>query len=143
MTAQKVSRKYDIGMNEYVGDTAFQQSESANSIKKGKENALSLSLKKLRTSSAPPPKRPRTTLQPISGNETAPARFDFGHYDEMSVPFVPKNTKKNNQWAYKRGLRIEITVIQISNVPRIFSTSRVHASLNSCLFLKCFSETIV
>ena len=93
--SKPVPRKYDIGMNEYVGDTAFQQSESANSIKKAKENALSLSLKK---SSAPPPKRPRTT----SGNETAPARFDFGHYDEMSVP---KNTKKNNQWAYKRGLR--------------------------------------
>ena len=88
--SKPVPRKYDIGMNEYVGDTAFQQSESANSIKKAKEHALSLSLKK---SSAPPPKRPRTT----SGNETAPARFD-----EMSVP---KNTKKNNQWAYKRGLR--------------------------------------
>ena len=42
--SKPVPRKYDIGMNEYVGDTAFQQSESANSIKKGKENALSLSL---------------------------------------------------------------------------------------------------
>ena len=70
-----VLRKYDIGMNEYIGDTAFQEIEStANSIK---ENALSLSLKKSRTSSAPPPKRPRTTLQPISGNETAPSRFDL------------------------------------------------------------------
>ena len=98
--SKPIHRKYDIGMNKYVGD----KSEStANSIKKGKENALSLSLKKSRTSSAPPPKRPRTTLQPISGNETTPSRFDFSkedRYGEMSVPFIPKNTKKNNQWAY-------------------------------------------
>ena len=95
--SKPVRRKYDIGMNEYVGD----KSEStANSIKKGKENALSLSLKKSRTSSAPPPKSPRTTLQPISGNETAPSRFDFSKEDRYGEMSVPKNTKKNNQWAY-------------------------------------------
>ena len=119
--SKPVHRKYDIGMNEYVGD----KSEStANSIKKGKENALSLSLKKSRTSSAPPPKRPRTTLQPISGNETAPSRFDFSkedRYGEMSVPFIPSGPTTT----FKRGLRIEIADNQCPKDLRAISESCV------------------
>ena len=66
--------------------------------------------KKSRTSSAPPPKCSRQTLKPICGNKPAAtadsSRFDFsktdeGTYAEMSVPFIPENTKKNNEWAYK------------------------------------------
>ena len=62
-----------------------------------KENRpLSLSLgqkKKAKASDVPPSKRPRSM---------GSSRFEFGRdetYREMSVQYVPKNTKKNNDWA--------------------------------------------
>ena len=48
-------------------------------------------------------------MKPITNEPAASAgssRFDFtkadeGRYSAMSVPFVPANTKKSNEWAYK------------------------------------------
>ena len=87
-----VPRRFDLGMVDFVESTAFE---------KEKENrCLSLSLKKKSRANAPPTKRP--CLQ--SSENQAPERFDFmkdDAYSEMSVQFVPKNTKKNNDWAFK------------------------------------------
>ena len=87
-----VPRRFDLGMVDFVESTAFE---------KEKENrCLSLSLKKKSRANAPPTKRP--CLQ--SSENQAPERFDFmkdDAYSEMSVQFVPMNTKKNNDWAFK------------------------------------------
>ena len=75
------------GMDDFVGSAAFE---------KRKEN-LSLSLKKTSRANAPPAKHPCLVAVNVD-------RFDFGKedsYGKMLVPFVPKNTKKNNDWASK------------------------------------------
>ena len=41
-----VPREFDIGMDEYVDATAFQKTDTSGSRAKGKENRLSLSLKR-------------------------------------------------------------------------------------------------
>ena len=92
---EPVPRQFDLGMDDFVDSTAF---------KKGKENRfrpLSLAHKKKSRVNAPPTKRP--CLQ-SSENKAVADRFDFSKddaYSEMAVQFVPKNTKKNNDWAYK------------------------------------------
>ena len=46
-----------------------------------------------------------TVLQPIKLNSKSELCFDFtrdaGKYEGMAKKFVPRNTKKNNDWAYK------------------------------------------
>ena len=105
-------------MSEFVEDEAFKSQTWGG---RGKENTCPLSLKKTRakrSNSAAldlPSKRPRLPLKPIlsgaKGAEAGPSTswFDFSSsdYSEMAVPFVPANTKKNNEWAYN-GVRIAI-----------------------------------
>ena len=93
-------------MSDFVDSSAFRDDASAKA--KGKENRLSLSLsrkKKSQAMSATSPKRSRLSVKQASGNEVAlnNTRFEFkktDSYKEMSVRFVPQNTKKNNNWAY-------------------------------------------
>ena len=93
-------------MSDFVDSSAFRDDASAKA--KGKENKLSLSLsrkKKSQAMSATSPKRSRLSVKQASGNEVAlnNTRFEFkktDSYKEMSVRFVPQNTKKNNNWAY-------------------------------------------
>ena len=79
-------------MIDYVESTVFE---------KDKENRFRpLSLKKSR-SNALPPKHPCFENQAVHNN--VPDRFDFSKddaYSEMSVQYVPKNTKTNNDWAF-------------------------------------------
>ena len=73
------------------------------------ENRPSLSLKRKRASAdVPAPSSSKHSkrdmaLQPIQLNSES--RFDFnrnaGSYNGMTKQFVPCNTKKNNDWAYK------------------------------------------
>ena len=114
--------QFSLGMSEFVESNAF-------CVAKGKENKP-LSLKKSRPSSKPLSlkkswpsstytsiKRPRLALEPIPGptaalEDAATAhnssdRFCFQgkeKYTEMSIPFVPTNTRKNNDWAYNNFL---------------------------------------
>ena len=90
-----VPRRYNLGMDDFVESEAFE---------KRKQN-LPLCLKRTRartagvcTEAAPTKRR---CLAAVSNNVD---RFDFskdGSYSEMSVPLVPKNTKKNDDWASK------------------------------------------
>ena len=126
-----VLRQFDLGMHEFVSTDDFlpEQVPGATSTAKGKENKVSLSLKKGKSKLpsealklAPLPKRvckPLTDKNEGGGkqfdfsekdysamsddkNEGDGKRFDFSEkdYSAMSVPFVPRNTRKNNSWAY-------------------------------------------
>ena len=80
-----VPRAFDLGMIDFV------------EFEKEKENRFRpLSLKKSR-SNAPPPKRPCLHPSENQAVNNDPDRFDFSKddaYSEMSVQYVPKNTKK-------------------------------------------------
>ena len=80
-----VPRRYSLGMDEFVDKSAYEKENRPLSLPLGRK-------KKAKVSDLPPSKRPR---------------FEFGEdetYREMSVQYVPKNTKKNNDWAYNNFL---------------------------------------
>ena len=78
---KSVLEQFNLGMDDFVD-------------RKGKENRFRpLSLKK-KSSNAPPAKRPC-----LQSSENDFSKIDS--YSEISVQAVPKNTKKNNDWAYK------------------------------------------
>ena len=99
---QPVSRRFDLGVADF--DTTFEMENSEperTKACKGKTR-LTLSLKKSRARSSgdaatPSAKRPRQALQPTNGRFNAVSESE---YSEMAVPFVPSNTKKNDDWAY-------------------------------------------
>lgn len=83
-----VSRRYDLGMDDFVKSEAFEKRKSF-SLKRTTVGAA--------TKGAPTKRR---CLAVIDNAD----RFDFtkdDSYCEMSVPLVPKNTKKNDDWASK------------------------------------------
>ena len=89
-----VPRRYDLGMDDFVDSAAFE----------GQKENLSLSLKRksrARTASAAPEVAPtkRPCLVAVNADRFAFSNEDS--YGKMSVPFVPKNTEKNNVWASK------------------------------------------
>ena len=89
---KRVPRRFDLGMSDFVGSDACQDENRDPSPRK-----LSLSLKRPKepsSSESLKAKRPRKALQ--ASNDITEA-----DYDRMAVPFVPANTKKNNDWARK------------------------------------------
>ena len=80
-----VPRRYCLGMDTFVDESAYE---------KENRRPLSLSLgrkKKAKASDFPPSKRPRSIDSEFGDDDT---------YREMSVQYVPKSTRKNNDWSY-------------------------------------------
>ena len=93
--SRRVSRKFDLGMSDFVGVDAFDD-ENVEPPVKGKSR-LSLTLKRnaLTVVTGACAKKPRKALQAKNDNAISEAE-----YEVMAAPFVPSNTKKNNQWAH-------------------------------------------
>ena len=111
VTLQRVSRCFDLGMDDYTESSDFLE-EKEEAVVVQKKPRLSLSLKKKvpavctseGVAASTPTKRHRPVLKPVNSSvckdryELTKSEFD---YEKMCVPFVPQNTKKNNDWAYK------------------------------------------
>ena len=109
--SKRVSRRFDLKMSEFETADMFVENCEPTTARK----SLTLSLKKRRgkssvVPSAFPPdvpsggplaKRPRKALEPSNGRFSASSELDYG---DMCVPFVPSNTKKNNDWAHNNFL---------------------------------------
>ena len=90
---KRVPRRFDLGMSDFVGSDAFDENQDPTPRK------LSLALKKRPkepSSESAKAKKPRKALQASVSNE-----INEADYERMAVPFVPANTKKNNDWARK------------------------------------------
>ena len=88
-----VLRRFELGMSEFVGSDAFEDENRDPTT--GKPRRLSLSLQKRpreHDSETVKAKKPRKALQ-------ASNKITESEYERMAVPFVPSNTKKNNDWA--------------------------------------------
>ena len=100
--SKRLSRRFNLKISEFETADMFE-------VEKCKPTRVhkSLSLKKCRGNSSvipsggPAAKRPRKALKPSNGQVSAISDFDYG---DISVPFVPSNTKKNNDWTYNNFL---------------------------------------